>query len=446
MTETASPPAERMAGGPGAGAGGPRWSQVGWLTADRLGQGALALVATIIVARHLGSRGFGELSQALALIALVTPLAALAMGEVATRRACQEGQAPAVVFGGAVIARLAGGAVAGLLALGVALAMRGVDGPDAALVLPLALALLPAAAHVLDQHLIIADRGRLLFLTRLGSLAGAHGLRLGLVLAGCGVLAFAWAYLLEAILVGAGLLLAFRRAAGSGPRLAGAGPEAAGLARAAWPLVAASLVTACSMRIDQLLLGLLADDAAVGMYAAAVRLSDACFILPGVLVSAHAPGVLRAAGESPEALERAMRRLYRQVGLLSAAIALGASLGSGILVSLAYGEGFAGSTPVLAVSAWSAVFMALGAARGVHLIALGRSRLHLATTLIGLVGNLGINLLLMPRSGAVGAAIAGVAGQFLAAVGACAMIPRLWPVLGTMAGSLLPAGPGRRPR
>jgi O-antigen/teichoic acid export membrane protein len=56
------------------------------------------------------------------------------------------------------------------------------------------------------------------------------------------------------------------------------------------------------------------------------------------------------------------------------------------------------------------------------------SGLYLATTLSGCVVNLALNFLLIPHYGCLGTAISAVASTFVAGVGACFLLPRLFTV------------------
>ena len=78
------------------------------------------------------------------------------------------------------------------------------------------------------------------------------------------------------------------------------------------------------------------------------------------------------------------------------------------LVRLAYGAVFAPAGTVLAVHIWASVFVFLGVARGQYLVNEGLTRFYLTATGAGALLNVGLNLLLIPRAGPVGAAWATV--------------------------------------
>ncbi len=84
------------------------------------------------------------------------------------------------------------------------------------------------------------------------------------------------------------------------------------------------------------------------------------------------------------------------------------------VIRLAYGSAYAGAAGVLAVHIWSSVFVFLGVVRGQWLVNEKMVRFYLATTIIGAIANVALNLVLIPRAGPLGAAWATVVSYALA--------------------------------
>src|SRR5204862_6174352 len=83
---------------------------------------------------------------------------------------------------------------------------------------------------------------------------------------------------------------------------------------------------------------------------------------------------------------------------------------------LLYGAQYSGGGPILAVHIWAALFVFLGVAQGPWTINEGQTRLALFRTVIGAAANVILNVLLIPRYGPLGAAIATTASYALSAV------------------------------
>jgi O-antigen/teichoic acid export membrane protein len=141
-------------------------------------------------------------------------------------------------------------------------------------------------------------------------------LRIIFLYLGAGLLAFAWAVSAEPILAAILSLILFRAVVGplSGWRFD------AGLARKwfveAWPLLLTGLAIIVYTRIDQIMLAYLASDHALGIYSAAVKVSEVSYFVPGILATSFFPSIVRtralgteAYNISPPALFRSERRV-----------------------------------------------------------------------------------------------------------------------------------------
>ena len=88
---------------------------------------------------------------------------------------------------------------------------------------------------------------------------------------------------------------------------------------------------------------------------------------------------------------------------------------AGFVVDLLFGGSFAEAANIIVIHVWSSVFVFLGVASGKWVVAEGRSELALQRTLCGLGANIGLNMLLIPKYGGLGAAYATLAAQMTSA-------------------------------
>ncbi len=122
------------------------------------------------------------------------------------------------------------------------------------------------------------------------------------------------------------------------------------------------------------------------------------------------PTMARKAGESAAAVESVLRRSFRLVAWGAILAAMGLTLCGRPLLELAFGEPFAPAALVLAIVVWTFPITALSGHARWALIASGRRRYVLGAQLAGLAATLLFGLVLAPRFGALGAAIASLAG------------------------------------
>ncbi len=171
------------------------------------------------------------------------------------------------------------------------------------------------------------------------------------------------------------------------------------------------------MKIDQLMLGGMIGDKEVGVYSAAVRISEVWYFIPVAIVSSVAPSIVEAKKIGEDLYYRRIGHSFRVLTGIAYGIAFLMAVFSTRLVLLLFGPEYAGAGVVLAIHTWAAVFVFLGVARGPWILNEGLMTLSLYSTTAGAVVNVVLNVLLIPRFGINGAAIAtllsyGVSGFF----------------------------------
>jgi O-antigen/teichoic acid export membrane protein len=156
-------------------------------------------------------------------------------------------------------------------------------------------------------------------------------------------------------------------------------------------------------RVDQVLLGLLATQAALGTYAVAVNASEVLFYLPSAVSTALLPVVARSSGAAR--IESTLR-VFRVVMIVTlAAVAAAAVLGP-LLLPLVFGAAYAVSVePFLWLLPAAPGFVA-SAVFSNALLASGAPGLSSLGPVTSLAVGVGLDLVLIPRLGATGAAIA----------------------------------------
>ncbi len=389
----------------------------GWLFADRVVRMGIGLLVGVWVARYLGPERFGTLNYAAAIVGTLAFLASLDLDSVLVRELSIDPAKRGKLLGTAFRLRLAAGALCALGALSAAWALRPGDAAFAAMTLCFSAALLTPAPDIveawfrarLEAQWVVAARGAVYLLVA--------GLRVGLVLAGASTLAFAAAAAAEAILASLALWAVFRWAGWGWQDWAWDSGLAKALLRAAAPLMLSSLAIVAYMKIDQFMLASMAGDAEVGLYSAAVRLSELWYFLPLALAGSAGPAlsVVRA---DPAVFEDRWIKLFKAMLLIALPVAALMSVLAGPLCDLVYGSAFAGTGPILALHVWAGVFVFVGVAQGAAEIARSRTRQMMLRTWCGALLNVALNLLWIPRWQGVGAAAATVISYAVAASGA----------------------------
>lgn len=216
---------------------------------------------------------------------------------------------------------------------------------------------------------------------------------------------FVYAFLLDWLLLSIGYIIAYQRKGRSLARWNFNGSLARKLVSYSWPLIISGVMVSIYMRIDQIMLQNMRNASEAGAYATVVRFSEAWYFIPSVIVSTLFPAILNAKRDDIARYKRRLQNLYDLMIYISLPAAIVISFAAPLIYKLFKPE-YAYAAPVLAVHIWSGVFVFLGVASGQQLIAEDYVRLSFIRTGFGAIVNIAFNLLLIPKMGIMGTAIA----------------------------------------
>jgi PST family polysaccharide transporter len=378
-----------------------------WLAFDQIYRLVLALAVSAFVARYLGPEQFGLLSYAMAFVALVAAPVSLGLDEVLRRELVRDPEGRPTLVGTAIWLRLGAGAAAFFACAALVLASQppGIE-RNLVLILLTAFFFQPAQTISIAFQSELKARGPATVLSI--AYTAVSLFRLALVFSGAPLWTFALAIVIEPALSGAMLLWLYDKRFPHLLQLRWDKQLAVRLVSDSWPLLATTVAGALYMRIDQLLLKSLYGPEELGIYTAAVRLTEITPFVAVLLSSSLFPTLLRTRDLNPaEYLPRLQRYFDLNAGtayLFAGALTITAPL----LIPLLYGREFARADEVLMIHAWTAVFLYLGIARTQYLLAENLLLIGLFAGLAGVGINVLLNLLLIPIAGARGCALASV--------------------------------------
>jgi len=383
-------------------------ANVGWLSVDRVLRMGVGLFVSVWVARYLGPEQFGILSYAMAFAGLFGVLATLGLDQIIVRDIVQNPNNKDEIIGTAFMLKLTGGFLALIAALVIIFFMRSGDNLTIALVGIVTAGMIFQAFDVIDfwfqakvqsKYTVFAKNGAFLVMA-LGKIA--------LILTHAPLIAFALAGLIEIILGSCGLIVFYQRQVAHLRDWRVSFTQAKELLHVSWPLILAGLAISVYMKIGQVMLGNMVSEAEVGIYTAAVRISEVWYFIPMIITSSIYPALSKLFQESEERfydkLKRVMGYLFWGTLLLSLII----SSFSKQIIDVLYGVAYARSAGVLAIHIYAGVVVSMGVVFSQKFILDGTTKISFYGTVVGAVSNVILNLWLLPRYGAYGAAIATV--------------------------------------
>jgi len=370
----------------------------------------------IAVARLGGSALLGQYVELVAIALVAQTLAGAGLPPLVTREVAARGGHAGALLPVAYRLGLSSGALASLLfALYVALVVPAAQWSAAAW---LALSIVPSAWIGAQEGVLMGVQRH----PRLAAVACAEGAvklaAAGIVLASGGGLVGLCAGVtlgrVVALVLGHRLVRSARAEAVSDGGAADAPGAFSALARELVPFAATVTLAMLYFRQDVMVVGALRSEGETGLYGVAATLYAMTLLLPNAAMAAIYPRLAAAFVLSPAGFRAAT---LRTTGLLvgaGAAVALVLVLVAAPLVRLLYGPAFEGAVPVLRLLAALLPLHGANAALGQAMQAARLQRAMLAMTAVTVVANLAALLVLVPRYGIEGAAVALLASTLLA--------------------------------
>lgn len=399
---------------------------------------ALTAIVGIVVARHLGPNGLGLLSFAGGVFSLLGPLALLGLPQILVREfSTQDDWRP--ILASALTVQLPVATAASAIGFLIVVLSRGFERDAVLLALVmLPLPLLAAEQFVRSYFEAVGQMGRIVVV----------GLTAGLIASVwklCGVMADApiWVFgaagTVEAAVVCVGLLgwLPARRRI-DGLRRNVRLEVAQRLLSESWPLLVAAIAVTIYVKADLLMLGVIAGDRETGIYSAAARLSEVWYFIPITAAAAARPRLARmyAAGDL-DRYRASTQRFMTALSALALISVAGVMVAADQIIGVLYGSEFVGAAPVLRVHILAAPFVFLGVAGSQWFVDRGMTRTLMTRSIVGAVLNVALNLVLIPRYGAMGASIATLCAYAIAGCLVNAVTPSTRPLFALQARGLL---------
>ncbi len=390
---------------------------VGWIFFDRVFRMAAGMLIGVWLARYLGPEQFGQLNYAMVFPAILLPIATLGLTSVVvTELISPKTASKDHLLGTAFFLKLLSGLFAFLL-VAISAYYFYSDRPTLIyMILFSASTLVFQSTDVIDLFFQSEVQSRRSVLAKSIAFVLSTLLRLYLLMTYANLVAFSALIFLEAFLGALFLVFFYNRYRSESLRKWRFDSSLAKhLLLMSWPLIMNDFFIFIYMRADQFMIESLADSAELGRYSAALRLSEVWYFIATALVSSFYPSILQLKASDETAFYKGYQQLLTLLAFISISISIGTCFFADTFVNLLFGNQYEGVAQILIVHIWAGVFVFLGVGTSNWFILYGQQRFMLYKTLAGAIVNVVLNLILIPKYGAIGASVATLIAYMLSA-------------------------------
>ena len=385
-----------------------------WLSGDSIIRLGFGFLISVWLARYMGPNEFGLYNYAIAIIAIFTAVASLGMNGVTVRELVSKPDNSEVIMGSSFLLQISGSILASCLVVIFTLLLR----PHEYDVLLVVLIMLPSVlfrssdiikywfeSNVTSKYTVIAQNIAFFI---------SCALKIAIILLKGSYLLISLTVSIEALFVAIILFYIYYKKT-SKIKWKVDSKECKQLLSQSWPLIFSGLALMLYMRMDQIMIGNLIDNAAVGVYSVAVKMIEVWYFFPIAIVSSFFPKIIKSKEKGEEVYNAKMQLLYDALVIIGLLLAIFITFVSSYIIIFFFGEKYSSSIDVIKIYAWVSIFYFLSSASGRWYINEKLQMFALTRNLLGLLVGAALNYILIPIYGIVGSAYATLIAYFCAA-------------------------------
>lgn len=379
---------------------------VKWTTLAKISTMAISLLTTIIMARILGPVSFGALSYVLSAVGIFSILATLGIDNVVYKNITEQKEKREEILSSAIFLKILSGLTAFILLIILTL-LSNETLYIKKLIIIFGLSFITQPLILLSYDFLKDSESKYVTITQIITMIVSSFLKIFIIYTTSSLLGVIAIMVVENILAGAIYLyqikifrkLPFKFKPNRG--------QMTYILLLSLPLVLFSAFSEIYYKIDQIMLRHYMDVTAVGVYAAAVRLSEVWFFVPNILMASLFPAFINTKDNKAEYNKR-LKYFMLLLGSLGIIICTINVAFSKIIVGLVYGSEFAESAKILTVYTLSVIGSFLSFLIYQDLFIKNKRKLLLFIPFVTMIINIWLNTILIPTQGVIGAAWATV--------------------------------------
>jgi len=383
------------------------FKNISWLVSEKVFTLFTALLVNIYVARYLQPENFGLLNYAISFVGIFTAFTALGLDQILVRELSQRPEQKNQILGTGFGLKIGGSFVLCLLMITIILVMNN-GALLNTMILIIAGAEIFRAFEVINSYYQSRIESKYIVQVQMLATMAGNVIKVGLVLNGAPLVWFAWVILLNAMFNASGFLFNYRRKDGSPLKWKFNKVLSLKILRESWPLAIHGVALLTQARIDQVMLGRLINNAEVGQYSVALRFIEIFAFTPIILVNTFMPALSKAKTISEELYHNRLINFYRLMFLMFIVVAVPIFFLAEDTIVFLYGDEYKPAGVLLSLFSIRLFFTNMGVAKSVYTVNESLFKYSLLCTILGAITNIGINLILIPVYGSIGALIATV--------------------------------------
>lgn len=377
---------------------------IGWLLLDKFMRLSIGLLITMWLAQYLGPAQFGQMNFVTSVVAIFAVFATLGLKGVVVKELVNQPTTTFNILGSAFLLKVLGALVTYALLIAFSFFVLPSTVETKWFIAIVGVSILFKTSEVVSFYFEAKVESKYVVWVENCAFVIASSIKLGLLWFEAPLIAFFIAIVIEALLMAFALLFIYQRQVSSLMNWQATKQQMSSLLSQSWPLIISSAAWVVYTRVDQVMLGTMLDAQAVGLYAAAIRLTEIANIVPMIITFSMVPLIMPLRADNKDLYQTKFQQVYDlAVGLMIVGAVLTLFIATDV-VGILYGDAYAASASVLKIHVWTCVFIAMATVSGKYLLNEGLQKITMQRHLFGVCLNIPMNYVAIPLYGIEGAA------------------------------------------
>lgn len=374
-----------------------------WILAEKIYQMMVSFVLTILTSRYLGPANFGVLNYGATIVNIFLVITKLGLDNIITNELVKHRNKEGQLLGTSIVMRLVSSIIS-IVVIAILVFILKADSPIIIITSIIqSIILIFQVFNIFDYWFQSYFKSKYTSIAKAIAYTVMAGYKFWLLATGKDVVWFAAANIIDYCIIAIMLYIFYKKSGGQ--KLSFNKPLGKSLLKQSHHFIISGLMVLIYTQIDKIMIGQMLDEFQLGLYSAALTICTLCAFIPEAILTSARTSIFEAKQSNRNYLKK-LKQTYAIIFWVCTAMSLTISLFAPIIINLVYGEQYLEAIPTLCLLVWYVPLSQLGTARGIWIVSENKNKYSKYYTIWGVIINIGLNALMIPLWGILGATIA----------------------------------------
>lgn len=386
-----------------------------WMVSETIIQMIISLVVNKIVSKYLGVSNYGIINYGISFLNFFNAICTLGLGTIAIKYLVNEKNKQGEIIGTCIFMRLISSLVSIILISSLVFVLK--QGNNVIIIVSIiqSFSLLTDTFNTINWWNQYKLQSKLSVIASFIAYVSTAAFKIVLVFTKKSVIWFAFSNIIQSLIIAIVLYIIYKKQ--GSPKFSFSISRGKTLLKESYHFIISGLMVAIYTQTDKMMIGSMIDDmSAVGLYSVSVTIMQLWAFLPMAIIDSFKPALLEMRKNSYNKYMTKLKQLYSLIIWLSLVYTVFVFVFGKYIVLILYSGEYLECLSSLKLIIFGVLFSFVGVVREFWLVCEGKQKFAKYFALFGALANVILNLLLIPRYGITGAAIATLSTQIITAL------------------------------